>query len=485
MIYFKGSKKAVLGILLLVVFLSGCGQNSKPQTSKQTIEKKDKEILVYLEEEPMDLDPLTAEDSSSIQINLNTYDTLISFDEKQNNRGLAQDYQISKDGLQYDIYLRKTKWSNGEDIKAQEVVDTYIELLAPETASKYPELLFDIVGAKDYYQGELDDKGRLGIKALDDAHIQIQLNKPSKDFLKVLADSHLSIVSKDLEVSSGPYYIKEKINNQKILLEKNPYYWDKENIYFEKIEYQIQSGKNKSLNDFLRGQVDVIKLDDTIFERVKEAERHVIYNGKLTYLMLNSQKESLADETVRAQLFSAVDTQILGEKLFAEKRKVPYHLYPSDDSIEKKENNRAVKMPIKLVGISENDPLAIKLSAALQQMIGESGVQKVDIQSLGSGSYYERLHLRDYDFCIYSYQSILGNAQDYLKNMANLLDVPYEASKTLEEIEGTLEKECLVKPISLGVDYYGIKKELEGIVYNPSGLPIFKYASRKMTDLGD
>lgn len=482
----KISNKIFICIALSFLLIStGCQKTSKTNVNEEVSISKDNQenlntLKLYLEEEPMDLNPITADDEYSFQVIANTYDTLFSYDKDNVNRGLCEKYEISKDELVYDIYLRDSKWSDGSSIEASDVYQSFLELLNPKNASKYSDLLFDIKNAKAYYLNKLSEKEELGIEVIDSAHIRIKLEKPNEDFIKILADSHLSIVSNDPKISSGPYYIYEKINNRSIKLRKNDYYWDSKQIYFDEIEYTINSSSNKTLNDFLRKKVDIVKVDETLYNRIDDKEKKMIYNGYIYYFILNPNKDYIKDKYLRAVLTDRIDENAISELMFPEKRIVNNDIYLSfgGEKVTDKIQNSGQILPSQIQGIAENDNKAIRISAGIQQMLKANSEIQIKIDNSSENIYYNNIMSEKYDFYIYKYRSIIGSNLDYVKN---IFDLVYKKDykdmfSSYQEANNYLKNDKLIKPICLDVEYYGISSKLDGIIFTPYGAPIVKYA---------
>ncbi|MGV7648666.1 ABC transporter substrate-binding protein, partial [Mycobacterium kansasii] len=51
--------------------------------------------------------------------------------------GVAKSYKVSKDGKTYTFNLRKSKWSNGDQVTAKDFVYAWQRTVNPKTASQY------------------------------------------------------------------------------------------------------------------------------------------------------------------------------------------------------------------------------------------------------------------------------------------------------------------------------------------------------------
>ncbi|MED4971211.1 ABC transporter substrate-binding protein, partial [Parageobacillus toebii] len=92
--------------------------------------------------------------------------------------GVAESYEVSEDGKTYTFKLRKdAKWSNGDPVTAHDFVFAWRKVLDPKTASEYAYIMYDIKNAEEVNQGKLP-VDQLGVKAVDDYTLQVELKNP-------------------------------------------------------------------------------------------------------------------------------------------------------------------------------------------------------------------------------------------------------------------------------------------------------------------
>lgn len=162
----------------------------------------------------------------------------------------CEDYTVSEDGLTYTFTIRDQKWSDGEAVTAQQYVDSIKRLLNPENGFSYSFMAYDILNAEAYYDGEAT-ADEVGVKAIDDKTLEIQLRANIPFFIKKLTNVcfypvRLDVIEKagdetkynadyTLHVFNGPFVIAEHTKGNEIVLEKNPNYWDAENVHLTKV----------------------------------------------------------------------------------------------------------------------------------------------------------------------------------------------------------------------------------------------------------
>jgi ABC-type oligopeptide transport system substrate-binding subunit/DNA-binding SARP family transcriptional activator len=100
---------------------------------------------------------------------------------------LATHWDNIDDGKAYIFHLRKdTCWSDGVTVTAHDFEYAWKRFLDPKTEAWLPTILFDIKGARAYNQGTLSDPAQIGVHALDDHTLIVELERPISYFLHVL-----------------------------------------------------------------------------------------------------------------------------------------------------------------------------------------------------------------------------------------------------------------------------------------------------------
>lgn len=226
---------------------------------------------------------------------------------------MAEDWSVSKDGLTYTYTLRKdAKWytSEGEEyaeVKAQDFV-TGLKYAADKKSDGLYLVQESIKGLDAYVKGEITDFSQVGIKALDDYTVQYTLNKPesfwnSKTTMGVLAPVNEEFLNskgddfaKGTDPSSilynGPFLLKSIVAKSSVEFEKNPNYWDKDNVHLDKVKLSFWDGQdtNKPTEAFKDGSFTMARLFPTsasYSETEKTFKDNIVYTQQdsTTYLV--------------------------------------------------------------------------------------------------------------------------------------------------------------------------------------------------------
>ena len=99
----------------------------------------------------------------------------------------------------YTFHIRKdVVWSDGKPLVAKHFVDSWKRLLSPITATSNAYFLLDVLGAGPYHKGRESDFSTVGIKAVDDYTIQVQLSRPLWNWIWNFAEPYTYPIRQDL-----------------------------------------------------------------------------------------------------------------------------------------------------------------------------------------------------------------------------------------------------------------------------------------------
>ena len=305
----KSSKLlALAGVTLLAAAtLAACSGSSSNAKGEKTFS------YIY-ETDPDNLNYLTTGKAATANITSNVIDGLLENDRYGNFvPSMAEDWSVSKDGLTYMYTLRKdAKWytSEGEEyaeVKAQDFV-TGLKYAADKKSDGLYLVQESIKGLDAYVKGEITDFSQVGIKALDDYTVQYTLNKPesfwnSKTTMGVLAPVNEEFLNskgddfaKGTDPSSilynGPFLLKSIVAKSSVEFEKNPNYWDKDNVHLDKVKLSFWDGQdtNKPTEAFKDGSFTMARLFPTsasYSETEKTFKDNIVYTQQdsTTYLV--------------------------------------------------------------------------------------------------------------------------------------------------------------------------------------------------------
>jgi len=251
--------------------------------------------------------------------------------------GVAETWD-NKDFKVWTFHLRKdAKWSNGDPVTAADFVYSWQRLADPKTASPYESYLQygHIVNIDDIIAGK-KSPDTLGVKAIDDHTLEVTLSEPVPYFVKMLSHTAMKPVNKKVVeqfgdkwtqpgnyVSNGAYKLKAWTVNERIVLERNPEYWNNAKTVINQVTYLPISSEVTDVNRYRSGEIDMTynNMPIELFQKLKKeipTEVHVDPYLCTYYYEINNQKAPFTDARVREALKLGLDRDIIVDKVKAQ-----------------------------------------------------------------------------------------------------------------------------------------------------------------------
>ena len=320
---------ATSALLLSAGVLVACSGGKSGSSGEQTFS------YVYTTD-PDTLDYSISNKKSTSEFTGNAVDGLLEVDKYGNLiPSLAKDWTVSKDGLTYTYKLRKgVKWmtSEGEEygeVKAQDFV-TGLQHAADKKSSALYLVQQSVKGLDDYVSGKTKDFSTVGIKAIDDYTVQYTLSQPesfwnskttmgilmpvNEEFLKSKGDDYGQGTSPSSILYCGPYLIKSITSKSSAILEKNPTYWDAENVKISKVKLTYYDGQDSEslIRGFDNGDYTVARVfpNGSNYKSVEKKHKDdIVYTdqGSSTYNLsfnIDRQAYEITKKTTDAQKIS-------------------------------------------------------------------------------------------------------------------------------------------------------------------------------------
>ena len=314
---------ALLAVTGLILTLSGCGDY------QSNVESGNREGTLHWGNgtEPQSLDPHIATGVPEHHIISSLMEGLVHKDGEtlEPRPGVAKSWDISADGRVYTFYLRQdARWSNGDLHNAHDYVWSWWRALQPALGNLYAYMYFPIANAKAYYDGEISDFSQVGVKALGDYVLQVTLTEPIPYFLQLLDHYstypvHRATVEKFGKadqrgtrwtfegniVGNGAFQLKEWKINRRITVERNPHYWNAENVRLNQVVFYPTENVTTEERMFRAGQLHYSGIPSDKIQAYSQSDdpslRIQPYLGVYFY-RLNVDKPQLSDKRVRRAL---------------------------------------------------------------------------------------------------------------------------------------------------------------------------------------
>jgi len=303
--------------------------------------------------------------------------------------GVASSWQVSADGLVYTFELREeAKWMNGDPVTSSDFVFALRRLVDPEIASPYGLLLESIDNASQIVKGELSP-AELGVVAIDDDTLQIELSVPTPYFVQLLthpsafplhANSVIELADEFSRpgnfVSNGAYTLIDWTVGSRISLERNSNYWRDSETGFDRVSYHVVQ-ESAEVNRFRAGDLDITaNIDSAMFAAMLEERPDEVrvssYLG-IFYYGFNLKSELFSNKPgLRRALSMAVDREALVEAIIGRGELPAYGWVPPGingyksqsldySTLSKSQRETEARRLYESAGYSSDNPLAFEL----------------------------------------------------------------------------------------------------------------------------
>ena len=338
---FNGVPVHRLGTLFLCLCLlgqAGCFQRHEPA-----------DFVVINGPDPESLDPAIITSQADGRIVSALFDGLTRFNAVTAHAepALAKRWEISGDGTVYTFHLRDgLKWSTGGRITAHDVVYSWRRAINPDTASDYAGMLFYVKNAEAINSGKLTDLSRLGVRAIDDKTVRVELIAPTPFFLELCAFWALAVVPEKAITQhgdqwclrqplpvSGSHTLEFWHVRDRVRLRKNTHYWDADNTRNNVVDFLPVEAAATAINLYEAGQADIIWDKSLVPTELLDALSQRPDYHKFDYLgsyfvRFNTTKKPLDDPRVRKAMALAIDKAGLVAKYTKGGERLANHFVP-------------------------------------------------------------------------------------------------------------------------------------------------------------
>src|SRR5699024_1518271 len=332
----------IVFVVLAVSFLAACTANESAgedddanneeseDNAEVQEESDDMEKVLYMNngEEPSSFNPPVGFDSVSWNALNNLMEGLTRLgDDHTPEPAMAEDWDISDDGITYTFYIRDdANWSNEDPVTADDFVYAWTKLLDPETESPASFLAFLIENGEDYYNRDAsaDD---LGLNAVQEKTDEVELNAPAGYFLHVVTIPAFFPVNKavaednpdwhaeaDSFIGNGPFELESWEHDDEFVMVKNDAYWDAESVHLDKIHWAMVNETTTEYQMFENGELDMSSIPAEMSDELIDDANTVIEDqGGLEFYRFNVMEEPFTNEKIRRALAFAVDREEMAE----------------------------------------------------------------------------------------------------------------------------------------------------------------------------
>lgn len=218
--------------------------------------------------------------------------------------GLAESWEVSKDGKKIVFTLREgLKWSDGQPMTTDDIIFSYEKIYFND---KIPS------GLKDTLRVGMSREFPK-VKKLDSRRVEFSVAEPFAPFIRYaggipILPAHIlqeAVENTDADgnpkflttwgtdtdpkkiVGNGQYRMLSYTPNQRVVLERNPYFWRQDaegnsQPYIQQIVWQIIENTDNQLLNFRSGDLDTLNVEPEVFPLLKREEKrgqYTVFNG--------------------------------------------------------------------------------------------------------------------------------------------------------------------------------------------------------------
>ncbi|MEK3822152.1 peptide ABC transporter substrate-binding protein [Cytobacillus sp. FSL W8-0315] len=523
------SRLLFLTFLVISLFISACSNNSQVNNQNSTENNNDKTesankeqiITINALSEPPSLEPALIDNQIAGDISNQLFEGLVRLDKEGNIApGVAEKWDVSEDGTVYTFHLNKNaKWSNGDQVQAEDFVYSWEKVLRPEVAAPLGSNLFFIKNGAAYNEGTIKDPAELGVKAVDEYTLEVTLEKPTSFFLGLTAFFTLLPINKEVDqantkwaseaesfVSNGPFKIESWKHGQELIMVPNENYWGKDVVKLDKLKWVMVNEQNTEYAMYQSNELDFsANLPNSIRNKlISSGEAKTAPSASLAYLRFNHNDKIFANEKIRQALSLALDRNLLVEKVTQGGEIPALGLIPiglSSGAGEFRElagdtlfqdNDVETAKTLLQEGLDElelsafpkmnllfyTDDTYNKLSQAMQEMWKKNLGIEVELQTMERKVFVQNVQAGDYQFAIYSTGADYDDASNLMGqfmtgdvyNYSNISIPEYDLLMKKAEAELNLEnrakylveaEKVLIDQMAISPLYYRTKVYLQ------------------------
>lgn len=516
--------KIVIFLLTMTSLFTGCKQNNH---SKDT---EDKVVKISMNSDPQTLDPRLARSLEAVTPLHMLFEGLMRSNPNGNGRpkpGIADHFTLSEDMKTYTFNLRKSIWSNGDPLTANDFIETWKDILRPDFPSPNAYQFYLIKGAKDAKEGKIPFED-VGVKAPDADTIVIELEGPTPYFVELLTTHFFYPVHRQFSssnpITNGPFKLEQWQKHRELTVVKNPKYWDAEEVSLNKITL-LPLDEHTALRMFENGELEWAGSPlGTIPQDAVKTLRHrhqlrILAAAGTHWFRINTESPPLNSIKMRQALAYALDRKAIVEYVtqgnqrqataiippffglpansFFKDNDIPLAWYAFQDALEE------LKLSIdEMPGITlcyGNSDRNHKVAQAVQQQWKKALGIDVKLENCEPQVLYDRISRHNYQIAMGAWFADFRDPISFLEvfkykhnstnntqwenkefieqlNLSALEKDPAKRYDTLQKAEAILMQNLPVIPVFFGAFNYVKSENLFGVHFSELGYLDFKYA---------
>ncbi|MFQ6102464.1 MAG: ABC transporter substrate-binding protein [Anaerolineae bacterium] len=284
--------------------------------------------------DPMTLDPTMAGDVGSAGLIDQLFSGLVERSPEMDVvPAVARTWEVSEGGRKYVFHLREdVRWSDGASVTAEDFEYAWKRALDPATGSPSASLLYDVKGARSFHRGEVPDPDRVGVRALDEMTLVVELEGPTGYFPHLLTCCATYPVPRHVVephgeawtemgniVTNGPFRLEAWQRGKPVILARNREYYGPFTGNVQRVELSLPADRAARLALYEADDLDVLGLWEFPplewdYARQRYAGEYVSVPRLHTYYVgFDVSRPPFDDPRVRRAFVLAIDRETLAD----------------------------------------------------------------------------------------------------------------------------------------------------------------------------
>jgi oligopeptide transport system substrate-binding protein len=319
---------AALAALVSLAATSSQAVTIPPGTVLAAKQEITRQLLAEIES----LDPARIESTSANYVGLDVFEGLTRIDAAGNvTPGVAASWARTAPDTWVFKLRRDAQWSDGHPVTAADFVYAWQRVADPKTASPYTVTVEFVKNAKAVIAGK-QPVTNLGVRAIDPYTLEVKTEAPTPFFTELTANSSLAPVDRATVakyganwtrpgnmVSNGPYMLADWRPNDRMVLVRNPHYWNNPHVAITRVTWMPVENDETAMRMFQSGQLDMTyRLPSGQYAQLVKtfgAELRPSLQIGTYYYALNNTDPALRDPRVRQALSMVLDRDLLTSKI--------------------------------------------------------------------------------------------------------------------------------------------------------------------------
>ncbi len=416
--------------------------------------------LVYCSEgSPENFAPSINTTGTSFDASEQIYDNLVDFERGGTKvvPGLAEKWEVSKDGLEYTFHLRKgVKWQSNKNFKPTRDMNADDILFMFERQWKENDPYFKVTSSNHAYFGDMGMPKLLkSVDKVDDYTIKIVLNQPEAPFLSNLAMQYAGVQSKEYAIAmlkagtpekidqepvgTGPFMLVQYQKDAIIRYKANPQYWAGK-AKIDDLIFSITPDASVRWAKLQKGECHVMPYPNPADLPAIRKDPNVVVLEQpglnVGYLAYNTTKKPFDDVRVRKAVNMAinkkaiVDAVYLGTGVPATNPIPPtqwsYNKSIKDDAFNPEEAKKLLAAAGLKDGFTTDlwampvqrpyNPNAKRIAELMQADLAKVGI-KAEIKSFEWGEYRKRMQAGEHQMGMLGWTGDNGDPDNFLNTL--------------------------------------------------------------------